>query len=307
MRNVTTIVGATGMLGGAVCELLTAAGVPTRALVRPTSEPGRLERLRRAGVELRRGDLKDRASLEAACEGARAVISTATSVASRQPGDSLQTVDLDGQLALVDAARRAGVEHFVYISFAPLPIDFPLQEAKRAVEKALMVSGIPHYTILRPTHFAEVWLSPALGFDYVNDKAQLLGAGRGKMHWISVQDVARFAVSALTHPRAWNTVLELGSEEALSQLDVVRLFEQRSGRTWKLEPIPEQELRARFEAATDPIQRSFAGLMLNTVFGSPVDPGPAMDILELRPSRLSDYVERVLAARPAELQAPQPS
>jgi uncharacterized protein YbjT (DUF2867 family) len=127
------------------------------------------------------------------------------------------------------------------------------------------------------------------------------------MNWISVRDVARFAVSALARPRAWNTVLELGGEEALSQLDVVRLFEQRSGRTWKLESIPERELRAQFEAATDPIQRSFAGLILNTAFGSPVDPGPAMDILALRPSRLRDYVERVLATQPGALQQPQPS
>lgn len=307
MKDVTTVVGATGMLGGGVCELLTSAGVPTRALVRPASDPGKRERLERWGVELRQGDLKDPASLDAVCEGARAIVSTATAVMSRQPGDSIQTVDLEGQLALVDAARRAGVEHFVYLSFAPLAIDFPLQQAKRAVERALMASGIPHYTLLRPTHFAEVWLSPALGFDYVNAQARLLGTGQGRMNWISVRDVARFAVSALASPRAWNTVLELGSEEALGQLDVVRLFEQRSGRTWKLEFLSEQELRARFDAATDPTERSFAGLMLNTASGSPVDPGPAMDILALRPAPLRDYVERVLAARAGALQEPRPS
>jgi uncharacterized protein YbjT (DUF2867 family) len=307
MSHVTTVIGATGMLGGGICEILTAAGVPTRALVRSTSAPSRLESLERAGVELRRGDLKDRASLDAVCEGARAVISTATAVMSRQPGDSIQTVDLEGQLALVDAAQRAGVEHFIYISFAPLAIDFPLQQAKRAVERALMASGIPHYTLLRPTHFAEVWLSPALGFDHVNARARLFGTGQGRMNWISVQDVARFAVSALARPRAWNTVLELGGEEALSQLDVVRMFEERSGRTWTLEPVPEQELRAQFEAATEPLQRSFAGLMLNTAFGSPVDPLPAMELLALRPRRLRDYVERVLAAQSGALQQPQPS
>ncbi|WNG37820.1 SDR family oxidoreductase [Archangium violaceum] len=295
MRHVTTVVGATGLLGSAICEQLAATGVPVRALVRPTSEPAKVERLTRAGVEPRRGDLKDPASLEAACEGAQAVISTASSTLSRQEGDSIQSVDLNGQRALVKAAQRAGVEHFVFISFAPLQGRFPLQDAKRAVEEALMGSGLPRYTILQPTYFTEVWLSPALGFDYRNARARIFGTGHGRLNWISVEDVARFSVRALTSPRAWNRVLELGGEEALSQLDVVRLFEQASGRTWTLEHMSEQELREQSLGASDPLQRSFATLMLNVALGAPIDPRPAMEALSLRPSRLRDYVARVVA------------
>ncbi|HLM46641.1 MAG TPA: NmrA family NAD(P)-binding protein, partial [Myxococcaceae bacterium] len=90
MEHVTAVVGATGLLGGAICQHLRASGLPVRALVRPTSEPSRVVRLEAAGVELRRGDLKVRSSLEGLCEGARAVISTATSTVSRQGGDSIQ-------------------------------------------------------------------------------------------------------------------------------------------------------------------------------------------------------------------------
>ncbi|QRK07260.1 SDR family oxidoreductase [Archangium violaceum] len=307
MRHVTTVVGATGLLGGRICEHLVAADVPVRALVRPTSAPDRVERLARAGVEPRRGELKDPASLDAVCEGARAVISTASSTLSRQAGDSIQSVDLNGQLALVKAARRAGVEHFVLISFAPLQGRFPLQDAKRAVEEALRRSGIPRYTVLQPSYFTEVWLSPALGFDYRNARARLFGTGHGGMNWISVEDVARAAVKALTSPRAWNAVLELGGEEALGQLDVVHLFEQWSGRSWTLEHVPEQELREQCIGATDPLQRSFAALMLNVALGAPVDPRPAMEALSLRPSRLRDYVARVVAEQSLPQREPQMS
>jgi NADH dehydrogenase len=239
--------------------------------------------------------MKDPRSLEALCEGSRAIISTATSTLSRREGDSIQTVDLEGQLALVEAARRAGVEHFVFISFPPSPLSFPLQDAKREVERALMASGMPRYTILQPTYIAEVWLSPVVGFDYPHAQARLFGTGNGKLNWISFEDVARSATRALERPRAWNAILQLGSEEALGQLDVVRLFEERSGRPWTLSYLPEQTLREQLDAAMDPLQRSLAAMMLHVALGGPIDPTPAIEALEFRPRPLRDYVERVLA------------
>jgi uncharacterized protein YbjT (DUF2867 family) len=302
MRHVTAVVGATGLLGSTVCRHLRAAGLSVSAMVRPTAAPSRVEHLEEVGVELRQGDLKDRSSLEAICEGARAVISTASAMLSRQAGDSIQSVDLEGQLALVEAARRTGVEHFIFISFPPLHGSFPLQDAKRSVEQALIRSGVPRYTILQPTYFSEVWLSPALGFDFRNAQARLYGTGNGRLNWISLEDVARFAVGALESPRAWNAILQLGGEEALGQLDVVRLFEERSGRRWKLEHVPERVLREQLDGATDPLQRSFMAMMLNIALGGPVDPGPAMEAMALRPSRIRDYVERVLAEQPMSLE-----
>jgi uncharacterized protein YbjT (DUF2867 family) len=63
------VVGATGLLGSEICEKLVAKGHKVRALVRPTSDPARIERLRSMGVELVAGDLKDPRSLEKACHG----------------------------------------------------------------------------------------------------------------------------------------------------------------------------------------------------------------------------------------------
>ena len=59
------VVGATGTLGGEICARLVQAGKPVRGLVRASSSPERVDALRKAGVELATGDLRDRASLDA--------------------------------------------------------------------------------------------------------------------------------------------------------------------------------------------------------------------------------------------------
>src|SRR2546422_3538818 len=98
------VVGATGSLGAEICRLLAQRGNPVRALVRGTSNPDRVAHLKSLGAELVRGDLKDRPSLDAPCRGASAVISTASSTMSRQEGDSIDSVDRQGQPAPIDAA-----------------------------------------------------------------------------------------------------------------------------------------------------------------------------------------------------------
>src|SRR5262245_43220578 len=136
------VVGATGLAGAEICRLLRERGHDVRALVRDTSSPDKVERLIGFGVTLARGDMKDPASLDAACAGANAVVSTASSTLSRQEGDSIETVDHRGQLALVDAAKAAGVGRFVFVSFPHIDVEFPLQDAKRAVEQRLRRSGM---------------------------------------------------------------------------------------------------------------------------------------------------------------------
>src|SRR5215469_18674537 len=103
------VVGATGLLGMRVCERLRGEEQPVRGLVRRTSNPDKVNALRSLGCELATGDLKDPPQIQAPCQGIAAVISTASSTLSRQPGDSIESVDLQGQLTLVNAARNANV------------------------------------------------------------------------------------------------------------------------------------------------------------------------------------------------------
>ena len=67
-----------------------------------------------------------------------AVISTASSTISCQPGDSIETVDLQGQLELVKAAKANGINRFIFVSFRRDPLNpSPLSDAKQAVEHSL--------------------------------------------------------------------------------------------------------------------------------------------------------------------------
>jgi uncharacterized protein YbjT (DUF2867 family) len=264
------IVGATGMLGGEICRLLAEQGSAVRVLVRDGSNPERVDRLRDLGAEAVRGDLKDPASLEKACRGASAVVSTASSTVSRQAGDSIESVDHQGQLNLIEAAEKAGVKHFILISFPIVDIDFPLQTAKRAAEDRLR-RGTMTYTIFQPTFFTEVWLSPALGFDAAHATAQIYGGGHNKISWISFQDVAKFVAAAMDNPQAINAVIKLGGPEALSPLEVVRLAEQVVGKRFVVQHVPEEALRAQYGAAADPLQQSFAALMLYYARGHTID------------------------------------
>jgi uncharacterized protein YbjT (DUF2867 family) len=264
------IVSGTGALGMEICRLLAERREPTRALVRANAKPEKLAELKGLGAELVRGDLKDPASLKAACEGVSAIISAATSVHSHESGDSIDTVDRQGQLALVEAAEAAGVKHFVLVSFPPVDVEFPLQSAKRSVEERLRRSRMS-YTILQPTFFTEVWLSPALGFDPANGKATIYGPGINKTSWISYRDVARCAVAALNNPRAANATIELGGPDALSPLEAVRAAEEVVGKPVVVQHVPEEVLRSQHAAATDLLQKSFAGLMLYYTAGDVID------------------------------------
>lgn len=264
------VVGATGMLGGETCRLLGERRLPVRGLVRETSNPDRVAQLQSFGVEVVRGDLKDRASLAAACRGVNAVISTASSTISRQGGDSIESVDQQGQLNLVEAAEEAGVRQFILISFPGGNIEYPLQAAKRAVEARLR-RGRMTYTILQPTCFMEVWLSPALGFDPANGMARIYGSGNNKISWISFLDVAQFAVAALGSSRARNMIIKLGGPDALSPLEVVHLAEKLLGKEVAVQHVPEEALRAQLDGATDSLQKSFAGLMLYYAAGDAIE------------------------------------
>ena len=285
----TLVVGATGLVGFEVCEQLTKSGQSVRAVVRPTSDQTKRAALERMGAELVEADLKDAPSLAGACAGIQSVISTASSTLSRQSGDSIESVDERGQLALVDAAKRAGVEHFVFVSFRDSQIQFPLAAAKRAVERALTSSGMT-YTILRASYFMEVWLTAALGFDASNGKVRWYGDGTQPISWISYRDVARAAAAAVSEPAARNQVVEIGGPQALSPREVVRMFEVAGTAEIATEGVPESALEAQLNSATDSLQQSFAGLMLMYAHGDAIDNSVSSRLFPFQMTAVRDYI-----------------
>lgn len=287
------VVGATGLVGGEICRRLAANQKPVRALVRPTGDAARIEDLRKAGVELVTGDLKDPASIQAACAGAAAVLSTASSTLSRQPGDTIDGVDRLGQLQLVEAARAAGVKHFVFVSFSPMAEDFALQRAKREVEQAVAASGMA-YTILRPTFFMEVWLSPALGFDLAARRARIYGTGENPISWISFPNVAEFAVRSLETAAARNATFALGGPEALTPIEVVRIFEELGGAPFTLEFILESVLRLGKTSARRALDEAFAALSLSYAHGDVISMQAVLDVMPVRLVSVREYAQWLL-------------
>jgi NADH dehydrogenase len=289
------VVGATGMVGAEICRLLVRAGEPVRALVRATSDPAKVGRLKSLGATVMQGDLRDAKSLKAACQGVRAVVTTASAMpfAYNASDNTPQTTDEDGYVSLVTTAREAGVQQFVYTSFPPLAASFPLQDAKRAVERELRASGLT-YTILQPTYFTEIWLSPAVGFDYANRKAVIYGTGENAISWISFLDVAQFAAASVNNPQARNATLELGGPQGISPSNVVKLFERASGKTFEVTRVPIEALQAQLAGATDPMQKSYAGLMLGYASHASIDMVATLKAYPLALRTVEEYARSVM-------------
>jgi uncharacterized protein YbjT (DUF2867 family) len=287
------VVGATGLVGGELCRRLLQRGETVRALVRSTSAQEKVAALRSSGAECVLGDLKNRPSIAAACRGVDAVISTASSTLSRQAGDSIDSVDREGQLNLVSAAKEAGVRRFILVSFrhqAGTP--FPLGEAKQQVEAAI---ADMNFTVIQASWFMEVWLSPALGFDYRNAAATIYGAGTRPISWVSYRDVAEMCAVALRHRAAERRSIEFGGPEAIAPKEIVRRFEAIFGRPFKVDYVPEEVLRSQYEGAADPMHKSFAALMLGYAGGDAMNMAPVVATYGLRLTTVDDYARAVLA------------
>lgn len=105
------VTGASGFLGWQVARKLLARGWKVRALVRPGS------RIRDLEVETVNGDLRDLDSLHRAVAGCAVVFHVAADYRlwARNPDEIYQS-NVDGTRNLLNAARRAGIERFVYTS-----------------------------------------------------------------------------------------------------------------------------------------------------------------------------------------------
>jgi len=288
------VAGSTGLLGSEICRELTAQQKKVRALVRKTSSPEKIDALKQMGCSVIEGDFKDKSSLLNACKDCDTVISTVSSTLSRQEGDNIQTVDHYGNLNLIASAQEAGVKHFIFISFRhQKAMDNPLVEAKRSAELAIKNSGMK-YTILQASIFMEVWLSPALGFNYDSHGAQMPGDGSNPISYVSYKDVAAFAVASVDNPVVENEVLEIGGPEPLAPAQVIKEFENISGLPFTVNYIPVVALEQQMKEATDPLQKVFAGLMIFYANGDAIDMEPTLKKISMKLHSIQDYANEVL-------------
>ena len=262
------VVGATGLVGQQIALGLRRQGRVVRALVRGGTQHEKAASLIAAGIEIIDADLTKPETLPAACAGIETLLCTATSM-PHSKDDGLRRVDHDGALALIDCAERSGVQHFVYTSYSGnIREDSPLETAKRDCEKRLLAARV-RATILRPSYFMEMWLSPALGFDPASGRARIYGSGDSKISYISFHDVVAFALAVAANPSHPSAILEMGGPEPVSQLDAVAIFERLLGRKCELEKVPLAALEDQHRSI-DPLQKTFAALMIGYAKGDAI-------------------------------------
>lgn len=262
------VVGATGLVGQQIALGLRRQGRAVRALVRGGTRHEKATLLIASGIEIVDADLTKPETLPAACASVETVHCTATSMPQGKD-DGLRRVDHDGTLALIDSAERAGVQHFVYTSYSGnIREDSPLETAKRDCEKRLLAAKM-RFTILRPSYFMEMWLSPALGFDPASGRVRIYGSGEAKVSYISFHDVVAFALAVAGNPRHPSAFLEMGGPEPVSQLEALATFEGLLGRKCDLEKVPLAALEQQHRSA-DPLQKTFAALMIGYAKGDAI-------------------------------------
>lgn len=261
----TLIAGSTGQLGYAIARKLSATPHQVMALHRTSSNLSALKQVR--GISLAEGDLLDPASLTKALEGIDVVISTANSAVPTSKRDTFKN-DVLGHRNLIEAAEKAGVKQLIFtsaISFGPFDHTVPLSRSKRQTEADLAASGIP-FTIFQPTSFMDIYFAffgtelPLKGvvvsslnrpYKFMNsfyagirknieEKSTIgiVGKGDQPSSFIAIENVADFHVKAIGNPAALNRIIPIGGPEALTAMDIKRLFEELYGKTLKVKSTP---------------------------------------------------------------------
>ena len=278
------VVGGTGTLGGMIVRRLLGHRNELSILVRPASDAGALIQ---AGARPVPGDLTDHRSLHGACAGVDVVITTANS-ALRGGADTVESVDLVGNRDLIDAARAQGVRQFVFVSAlgASSQSPSPFMRAKAATEAHLRKSGL-RYTILQPNLFMEAWIPMLLGPAAAGGtEVTLAGEGRRRHSFVSIEDVAAYAVAVAGKATARDRTLALGGAEPVSWRGIVAELEKTIGRRLDVRHLaPGESL-----PGLPPVVSELAWAM--ELFDSPVDMTKLSQEFGIRPTALEEYVRR---------------
>ena len=235
------VVGGSGALGSAVVQRLLQGGRAVRVMTRT---PEKLEALQRAGVDVVRGDLTDKSSLQRACEGVEQVVASAHSVFGRGR-EASKYVDLQGHKDLIDVARAVGVQRFVYASAVGAGPDTvsPFFRIKYEIEQYLRGSGL-EFVILRATAFMESHVHMLIGQPILEKgKVTLFGNGNNPRNFVAADDVAQFVMIALDDPQVVGQLIKVGGPENRTNMQVVYLYKKLSGRQAKVSHVPLGVLR----------------------------------------------------------------
>jgi uncharacterized protein YbjT (DUF2867 family) len=235
-KNSTILVtGATGRQGGTAARHLLSQGFTVKAFTR-NPDKAQAHLLARKGAEIVSGNMDDRASLDKALRGVDGVFAVQNFWEHGAEGEIRE-----GKL-LIDAAKAAGIGHFIYSSVASADRDTGLAhfESKRLIESYLKAAGLP-YTILRPVFFMENF--DANRQEILQGKLRLALPADRKLQMIASDDIGAFVALAFSDPQSFlGKTLEIAGAE-LSPAQAAELFSEALDREIRFEEIPLESLK----------------------------------------------------------------
>ncbi|PVU81458.1 NAD(P)-dependent oxidoreductase (plasmid) [Cellulomonas sp. WB94] len=213
------VTGATGHLGRLVVENLLDRGVPADQVVAVGRRAETLADLAGRGVQVRRADFGDRASLDEALRGAESVLLVSGSEVGRRVAQHAQ---------VIDAAQAAGVRHLAYTS-APHAdtTSLILAPEHKATEELIRASGLP-FTFLRNSWYTENYLGD---LEQARSTGEVLSSvGEGRVASASRADYAAAAAAVLTGTGHDGAVYELSGDTAWDFAELAAAISQVIGR-----------------------------------------------------------------------------
>ena len=237
----TLVVGATGLLGGAIARKLLATGVTVRALGRNRTKLAALAEL---GAETVSCDLLDAPGIAQACKGVDQICTTANNVMGRG-ASSPNRVDIPAHVNLCAGATHAGVRRFLYVSAyesggADSPVDY--FRVKDRIETIVKGCGVP-WVMLRPTAFMDIWVPMIAGDIQKKGVAMIFGNGTRLANFIAVEDVAEITVRILTNESIQNESIDIGGPANISLEQLVVTVERELGVSARRRHMPAGVLR----------------------------------------------------------------
>lgn len=227
------VVGATGTLGRQIVRHAIDQGHQVRCLVRSQRKAAFLKEW---GAELVGGTLRDKNTIIAALEGMDAVIDAATARATDSA--SIKQVDWDGKVNLIQAAKTAGVDRFIFFSIlnAEKYPNVPLMDIKYCTEKFLASTDL-NYTILKPCGFFQNLIGE-YAIPILENQTIWIGGESSPIAYMNTQDIAKFAVRALTVKETERQSFAIAGSKAWQPSEIIKLCERMSGRTRKTANMP---------------------------------------------------------------------
>ena len=227
------IVGATGTLGRQIVLQALTKGYPVRCLVRNFRKANFLKEW---GAELIYGDLSIPETIPPCFQGITAVIDASTSRPSDL--DIVKTVDWDGKLALLEAAKAAKVKRFIFCSTQNLDkfSNIPLMKMKQGIEIKLKQSQIP-YTIFRLSGFYQ-GLIEQYAIPILENLPIWVTNENTCVSYMDTQDIAKFCLKSLQLPNTKNKTFFLGGPKGWISSEIINLCEQLAGQSAKVNQIP---------------------------------------------------------------------